>query len=175
MDGVFGSDRPQDGHPIFDLRQTLSGAWLDGAPIAVSSLAQHDFGGGPQAELRVVQSSLTAGSAHTLRVTYSLGIPQASAAGSYQPNIAWSAGPRLVFNFGFTDLGPGRYLEAWVPANLIFDQFTVDLEASLLNTAIAHSVITNAQIMEARRQSLATALARHQQRTIDFAGGARHG
>jgi hypothetical protein len=37
--------------------------------------------------------------------------------------MAWSAGPRLAFNFGFTDLGAGRYLESWVPANLIFDQF----------------------------------------------------
>ena len=37
--------------------------------------------------------------------------------------MTWSAGPRLAFNFGFTDLGAGRYLEAWVPANLIFDQF----------------------------------------------------
>lgn len=35
--------------------------------------------------------------------------------------LLWSNGPRLAFNFGFTDLGAGRYLEAWVPANLIFD------------------------------------------------------
>ena len=33
-----------------------------------------------------------------------------------------------AFNFGFTDLGAGRYLESWMPANLIFDQFALDLE-----------------------------------------------
>ena len=38
---------------------------------------------------------LAAGSAHTLRVTYTLGTPQASTAGSYQPAMTWSAGPRL--------------------------------------------------------------------------------
>jgi hypothetical protein len=134
---------PQNGNPIFDLRQTITAAWLDGAPLSVPQLAHHDFGGGPQAQLRVVQSVLAAGSTHTLRVTYTLGPPQASTAGSYQPAMTWSAGPRLAFNFGFTDLGAGRYLEAWIPANLIFDQYAMTLELSVLNTPVAHSVITN--------------------------------
>jgi hypothetical protein len=60
--------------------------------------------------------------------------------------MTWSAGPRLAFNFGFTDLGPGRYLEAWIPANLIFDQFDAAIELVLLNTAIPHTVITNGSV-----------------------------
>lgn len=134
---------PQAGHPIFDLRQTITGCWLDGAPVAVAQTAHHDFGGGPNAELRVVQAMLAAGSAHTLRVTYTLGLPQAPLAGSYPPGLTWSPGPRLAFNFGFTDLRPGRYLEAWIPANLIYDQFGLTLELQVLNTAVAHAVITN--------------------------------
>jgi len=134
---------PQDGNPIFDLRQTITSAWLDGTPLPVSKLAHHDFGGGANADLRIVESVLAAGSAHTMRVIYSLGLPQASMAGSYLPTIKWTAGPRLAFNFGFTDLGAGRYLEAWVPANLIFDQFELDIELQVLNTTIAHSLITN--------------------------------
>jgi hypothetical protein len=137
---------PQNGNPIFDLRQTITAAWLDGVSIPVAQLAHHDFGGGPNAELRIVESVLASGSIHTLRVSYTLGVPQASMAGSYLPAITWSAGPRLAFNFGFTDLGAGRYLEAWIPANLIFDQFEVDLDLQLLNTAIAHSVITNGAV-----------------------------
>lgn len=133
----------QAGNPIFDLRQTITAAWLDGAPLPVAQLSHHDFGGGVQAELRVVEALLAAGSNHNLRVTYTLGPPQASTAGSYQPAITWSSGPRLAFNFGFTDLGAGRYLEAWVPANLIFDQFELVLDLRLLNTTVAHSVITN--------------------------------
>jgi len=134
---------PSGGNPIFDLRQTITASWLDGAPFPVAKLAHHDFGGGPQAELRVLESPLAAGSAHVLRVTYGLGPPQASTAGSYLPAIAWSPGPRLTFNFGFTDLGPGRYLEAWVPANLLFDQLELLLDLRLRNTAIPHTVITN--------------------------------
>lgn len=134
---------PHNGNPIFDLRQTITAAWLDGASIPVAQVAHHDFGGGANAHLRVVETLLKAGTTHTLRVTYDLGPPQASTAGSYQPTMTWSAGPRLVFNFGFTDLGAGRYLEAWIPANLIFDQFELDLELQVLNTAVTHTVITN--------------------------------
>ena len=134
---------PQDGNPIFDLRQTITAAWLDGSAVAVSKLAPHDFGGGPQAELRILESVLGAGSSHTLRMTYTLGPPRASTAGSYQPAITWSPGPRLTFNFGFTDLGAGRYLEAWVLANLIFDQFPLTLDVQVVGTAIPHTPMTN--------------------------------
>ena len=138
---------PQAGHPIFDLRQTITDAWLDGTSIAVTNLNHHDFGGGPDAELRIVESTapLTAGSAHTLRVRYDLGLPQASTIGSYQPQLTWT-GSSLVFGFGFTDLGPGRYVESWLPANLIYDQFEVDLTIELRNSSIAHVVITNGSV-----------------------------
>jgi len=49
---------PQAGNPIFDLRQTITNAWLDGAPFPVANLAHHDFGGGAGAELRVVEAVL---------------------------------------------------------------------------------------------------------------------
>jgi hypothetical protein len=58
-------------------------------PCPSQGFANHDFGGGPHAELRVVESVLAAGSTHTLRVTYMLGPPQASTAGSYQPAMPW--------------------------------------------------------------------------------------
>jgi hypothetical protein len=66
---------PTAGCPIFDLRQTIIGAWLDGAPIAPSLLAHHTFGTGPFTDLRVVESVQAAGSVHTLRVQYSLALP----------------------------------------------------------------------------------------------------
>jgi hypothetical protein len=134
---------PENGNPIFDLRQIITAAWLDGVPLPVAQLAHHDFGGGPDAQLRIVESLLAVETSHTLRLTYSLGPPQAPPAGSYQPAMTWSVGPRLAFNFGFTDLGPGRYLEAWIPANLIFDQFEMVFELQVLNTPVAHTVITN--------------------------------
>lgn len=133
----------QAGCPVFDLRQTISSAWLDGSPISSSNLTAHNFGGGTGAELRIVNSVLPPGTSHTLRLVYTLALPSSPAGGSYPPNLSWSAGPRLLFNFGFTDLKPGRYLESWLPANLIYDQFALTLDVSIINTAIAHSVITN--------------------------------
>lgn len=82
----------RDGGPIFDLRQTLTGVWLDGASLTPSKAAHHNFGGGPNAELRVVELVVPAGTPHTLRVAYSLGSPQASGAGSYLPAMTWSPG-----------------------------------------------------------------------------------
>ena len=148
---------PAGGCPIFDLRQTVTGAWLDGAALALQQVGHHDFGGGAGAQLRVLDVPLAAGSSHELRLTYGLGLPQASPAGSYPPALSWSAGPRLVFAFGFTDLGAGRYLEAWVPANLIFDQFGLVLEVRVQGTTVPHSVITNgaAASMSANRWSIA--------------------
>jgi hypothetical protein len=133
-----------DGCPVFDLRQTISQVWLDGVALAVAQVALHDFGGGADSQLRIVEVPVVAGSAHTLRLRYLLAAPQSSTAGSYLPALAWSAGPRLIFNFGFTDLGAGRYLEAWLPANLIFDQFDLTLDVTVSNTAVGHTVITNA-------------------------------
>jgi hypothetical protein len=52
----------------------------------------------------------------------------------------------LAFNFGFTDLGAGRYLESRVPANLIFDQFPLTLDLRVVGTAIPHTPITNGAV-----------------------------
>jgi len=134
------------GCPIFDLRQTPSAVELDGAVVPVADIAAHDFGGGAGAELRVLARVLDAGTNHTLSVSYPVGLPQAPMVGSYLPQLSWSAGPRLTFNFGFTDTGPGRYLESFIPANLIFDQFELALELRLNGTSVVHQPITNGAV-----------------------------
>lgn len=137
---------PAAGNPIFDLRQTIDQAWLDGVPFASSHLAHHAFGVGSFTNLRVIEAIQAAGSVHTLRVLYDLALPDAQLGGAYPPLLDWSPGPRLRFAFGLSDLNRARYAEAWLPANLIFDQFQVDLEIQVLNTMAAHSVITNGAI-----------------------------
>jgi hypothetical protein len=134
---------PAPGNPIFDLRQEITAAWLDGATFPVAQLAHHSFGADPFTDLRVIQSVQSAGSVHTLRVQYPLATPNSQLGGSYLPAIQWSAGPKLRFVFGLSDLNRARYAEAWLPANLIFDQFAIILEIHLINTMAAHSVITN--------------------------------
>jgi hypothetical protein len=134
---------PVGGRPIFDLRQTITGVWLDGSAGTATQVLTRDLGGGPGAELRVLDVPLAAGSTHTLRLTYNLALPASPPGGSYPPSLTWTPGPRLTFNFGFTDLVPGRYLEAWVPANLIWDQYALNLELQVTGTAVAHRVLTN--------------------------------
>ena len=139
---------PTPGNPIFDLRQTISQAWLDGAVFDINRLRHHDFGGGQFADLRVIESVQDAGSTHTLRVKYDVAIPVLEPGGSVELTFNWTAGPRLEFAFAMSDLRAARYLEAWIPANLIFDQFNINLEIQVAGTALPHIVITNGAVTD---------------------------
>jgi hypothetical protein len=134
---------PSAGNPIFDLRQEITQAWLDSVLFPVAQLAHHNFGVGPFTDLRVIQAVQGAGSVHTLRVQYNLALPDSQLGGSYLPALEWSAGPKLRFVFGLSDLNRARYAEAWLPANLVFDQYSINLEIQIINTMASHSVITN--------------------------------
>jgi len=137
---------PTAGCPIFDLRQTITAVLLDGSTLPLAQVRTMDLGGGAGAEVRVLDTVLAAGSAHMMRLRYALGPPNSPAGGSYPPAIAWSAGPRLRFTFGFTDLAAARYLESWVPANLIWDQYSIAIELTLIGTSIAHRPITTGAV-----------------------------
>jgi hypothetical protein len=137
---------PTAGNPIFDLRQNITQAWVDGVNFPVSQLTHHDFGAGTFTNLRMIEAIQTAGSVHTLRVTYDLAVPDSQLGGSYLPALDWLAGPKLQFVFGLSDLYKARYAEAWLPANLIFDQYSIRLELRITGTMAAHSVITNGTI-----------------------------
>lgn len=134
---------PTTGRPYLDLRQTITAVWLDGAPLPVTDVLTRDLGGGAGSDVRVLDVDVTAGTTHTLRIAYDVALPSASLLGGYPPGLAWSAGPRLVWNVGFTDLQPARYLESWIPAPLIWDQFTLHLDVRVTGTGIGHTLITN--------------------------------
>ena len=137
---------PVGGNPVFDLRQTITGLTLDGTVLAPTSAPHRDLGGGPGAEMRVLDAPLAAGSSHVLVVTYDVGAPQSPPGGSYPPQLTWGVGPDVRLSFGFTDLHPARYLELWLPANLIFDQYPVRLTLEVTGTTVAHTVVTNAAV-----------------------------
>jgi hypothetical protein len=134
---------PTAGNPIFDLRQNITQAWVDGAVFPITQLAHHDFGAGAFTNLRVIEAVQAAGSVHTLRVRYDLAVPDSQLGGGYLPALDWLAGPKLRFVFGLSDLNKARYAEAWLPANLIFDQYSIHLELQITGTMATHSVITN--------------------------------
>ena len=137
---------PTAGRPFFDLRQNISSAILDGAAFPVAQLASHNFDTGTYTTLRVIDDVQAALSYHTLQLQYTLGTPQSQLGGSYIPVLDWLAGPSLKFVFGLSDLNAARYLEAWIPANLPFDQYSIDLDIIITNTLVPHTVITNATV-----------------------------
>jgi hypothetical protein len=126
------------GHPALDLRQDLDWARLDGKDLPKAALPSMDLGGGPRAEMRVLDASLEAGTKHRLDLGYRLGKPAAAGA---EP-IDWTEGG-VRFDFWMSDLEPGRYLEMWLPAPLVHDQFTLNLTIELLHNDRPHSLVAN--------------------------------
>lgn len=122
---------PTAGNPIFDLRQDITQAWLDSVLFPIAQLAHHNFGAGPFTDLRVVEAAQAVGSVHTLRVQYDLALPNSQLGGSYLPALEWAAGPKLRFVLGLSDLNRARYAEAWLPANLVFDQYSINLHIQM--------------------------------------------
>jgi hypothetical protein len=131
------------GAPIFDLRQEVREAFLDDQPLDPQALRHRDLGGGADAELRVVEQILPAGSAHQLRLAYDLSVSQSPEA---DVALLWDDQSRLYWDFWFSDLWPARYLEMWLPANLIYDRFTLNLEIEIANASAEHVLISNGAI-----------------------------
>jgi hypothetical protein len=130
-----------DGNAVFDLRQDIIKASLNDTPIDLNKLRHHNFGGGPDSDLIIVESLRPMESKNTLRLSYELKQPKSPGS---QP-IAWDPS-RLYYEFWFTDLQPARYLEMWLPSNLIYDQFKISVEITIINCLLDHALFTNGQV-----------------------------
>jgi hypothetical protein len=126
-----------DGFPALDLRQPLDSLRLDGQTLPGEAFSQTDLGGGPGAEMRVLDRELAAGSRHQLVLTYQLGRPAAEGA----EELGWTA-DGVRWDFWMSDLHPGRYLEMWLPANVCHDRFQLALEVAVVGGA-PHQLVTN--------------------------------
>ncbi|SDD02515.1 hypothetical protein SAMN05444580_102428 [Rhodococcus tukisamuensis] len=138
---------PTPGSPIFDLRQEVDRCWLDDRLIEPDLVRPRDVGEGLFGSIRVLQAVQAAGSSHTLRFQYRMATPRSQLDGTYPPALEWYAGPRLRWSFGMADLYAGRYLEAWLPSNLQFDQFPIELTIRIAGTAVPHTVISNGTVV----------------------------
>ncbi|MFV8756260.1 hypothetical protein ACNOYE_37415 [Nannocystaceae bacterium ST9] len=132
---------PEGGMPIFDLRQSIGEAELDGQPLAPELIQSHDFGKSLIYGFRIVEQELEPCSVHTLWLSYPLALPNAPSAGG----LGW--GPsRLYFDTWLSDLNPGRYIESWLPANLPFDRQPISLGITLAGAGVEHTLISNAAL-----------------------------
>lgn len=141
---------PTAGRPIFDLRQTIGRAWLDGHAIPVARLRSRDTGEGPNATVRIVDVSQAAATHHQLRLRYRLQLPQSDLGGAYPPVLRATGPGRLRWSVGMGDLVDGRHLEMWFPTNLPFDQFPFELRIKLVGAATRHTLVTNGRISSPR-------------------------
>ena len=112
---------PETGEAVLDLRQPIERAILDGEPVTFDAV---DLGGGADSAMRVIGRSLEPNTDHVLDVEYVIGT--AAAEGALP--LDWTTRrPGIVFDLWMSDLAPGRYLESYVPAPLIHDQFALTL------------------------------------------------
>jgi hypothetical protein len=127
-----------DGRPAIDLRQEVTRVRLDGKEMSSDALPSTDLGGGPGADMRVLDSVVEAESRHRLEVDYRLDTPASEGA---EP-IGWNS-DGLRFDFWMSDLHPGRYLEMWVPAPLVHDRFALRLRIVIEGTDRPHTLLAN--------------------------------
>jgi hypothetical protein len=129
-----------DGRPVLDLRQTPTALRLDGRAMDPASFPPVDLGGGPGAQMRLLDVELPGGSRHRLELEYQLETPAAEGA---EP-VGWT-GDGVRFDFWMSDLRPGRYLEMWLPANLCHDRFQLALDLEVTGQ-VRHTVLTNGTV-----------------------------
>lgn len=126
------------GKPALDLRQQVDWIRLDDEALSVDAFSHHDIGGGPQAEMRVLDVELEPGAEHRLELGYRLSKPDSE--GSC--DIDWRDGG-VSFDLWMSDLYPGRYLEMWVPAPLCHDRFALRVELRVIGTERPHVLVAN--------------------------------
>ena len=123
-----------DAPTVFDLRQEIESAQLDGSALAVESLAPN---ANDVRELPAVGEG-----DHELRLRYSLDLPRTT-----DPlPIGWTTNqPGLIFDLWMSDLHPGRYLESWIPAPLCHDRFALTIDLEISGTSLPHAVFANGE------------------------------
>jgi hypothetical protein len=131
--------------PVFDLRQDVREIELDGKPIKPELLVSRDPPGlssTPELNqsMQVLQVVLDAESEHHLRIKYDLSTPHSIDANGPKWKVAG-----VEWGSWMSELRPGRFLEQWFPANLVYDQFAFELQLKVVTQKepIEHELVTN--------------------------------
>ncbi|MEZ4380475.1 MAG: hypothetical protein R3A79_03960 [Nannocystaceae bacterium] len=128
------------GRPLFDLRQPITRAVLDGEELALAALVRVE----PPAEdatMIAVDRLLEPCSEHVLELEYAVEALDTAPSFIFEPDaITWGT---LIFDY------PARRLaEKWLPSNLIHDVYDLSVELVVENAAITHALLANAPVAE---------------------------
>ncbi|MDP6964055.1 MAG: hypothetical protein QGF46_07810, partial [Planctomycetota bacterium] len=135
----------EKGFPLFDLRQNISSAALNGEDIDVNLMAAHDFGPAT-GTMRILEIECKPKVTNVLHFEYTLSKPSSPAA----IDVLWEK-HGMTFDTWYSDLNPGRYAEQWFPANLLFDQHPMNVEIELVGAPSEHFMVTNGATTEVKK------------------------
>lgn len=107
---------------------TITAAELDGVPVGISQISDPD----KLNTLQVVPVFLTKGSAHHLRLDFT--VPSAE--------VSFD-GAGVGFLTSMSDLIPGNYLEAYAPASFENDEYHLRMNLKIDGTPAAHTLFSN--------------------------------
>ncbi len=129
------------GNPVFDLRQQITYAELDGVPMEDPNWALR-FRGFESGSLRATDARLDACTSHELYLEYELGEPLPDVQNGTAP--IWKTGA-VEWGLKLYDVWEGRLLEQWFPASLMNDLFDFTLEIEITNATADHTLMTNGE------------------------------
>jgi hypothetical protein len=132
------STGPEDGFPIFDLRQDITE--LDGVELTADAAPFVSPNGDVESRLRALTEELPACSLHTLVIDYEVWRPDAENA--LEP--LWVVGGVKWHSF-HSDGHSGRFLEQWAPANLPHDEVSISFDIEVVGDP-PHMVASNGTV-----------------------------
>jgi len=122
---------PSEGYPIFDLVAQPTSVTIDGKPTNAPEIQDPDRA----STLRVVDTRLSAGR-HTLKMKHVL-----------STNVVFGT-DGVAAGFWTSDLNDRRYLEQYLPTNLEFDQYQMNMTVDASSAPTDHVLKANGKVTE---------------------------
>ncbi|WP_434419662.1 hypothetical protein [Nannocystis pusilla] len=130
---------PVEGLPVFDLRQPIDRAVLDGVELPPNAIVA--FTPPSEVTMLAINRLLAPCGEHRLELEYHLQEPFEDDPTSF----AW-ADDAVAWGTHLSDYLAGRFTEKWIPGNLIHDVYDLELEIAVDGGA-PHEVIANAPVI----------------------------
>jgi hypothetical protein len=130
-------DSATSGYPIFDLVNAPSEVLLDGKAILTTAITDPEN----STTLRVMEN-ITAPGSHELRIKHNI-----------TANVVFGA-TGVASGFWTSDLNDRRYLEQYLPTNMEYDQYSMQISVNVTNTnGLTHILKTNGKVAKISENS----------------------
>lgn len=131
-----------DALPVLQLMPLLESLSLDGAALDPTALSLREITDPPRT-VALLPEALPPCSEHTMELSYT--IVRANVEPATLPRLRFDAG-EVWWSSAQEDGGPDSMLEVWLPGNLLFDRFDLELGVELLGTDQPHDLPANGAV-----------------------------